>query len=190
MPKIRAGTVREHRAQRLDQLVDAAEAIMAEHGVDGLTAGAVATRAGIARNSIYRYFDSIDELIELVVTREFPAWVSAVGAAVEAERTPQARAVAYVRTNLELAARGSHGRRAALSRGALSVAGRQRVKDLHGTLNAILATVIDDLEAAQPDLLQAVLQALVDAGIRRIDVGDEPPGVIDYACDAAGRLVD
>ncbi|GAA4260777.1 TetR/AcrR family transcriptional regulator [Dactylosporangium darangshiense] len=189
MPKISAGTVREHRARRLDQLVDAAEAIMAEHGVDGLTAGAVATRAGIARNSIYRYFDSIDELIELVVTREFPAWVSAVSAAVEAERTPQARAVAYVRSNLELAARGSHGRRAALSRGALSAAGRQRVKDLHGDLTAILAEVVNDLDTAQPELLHAVLQALVDAGIGRIDVGGEPRGVIDYACDAATLLV-
>ncbi|WP_346010635.1 helix-turn-helix domain-containing protein [Streptomyces sp. SID5910] len=60
--------------------MDAAEAILNEGGVESLTAGAVAARAGIARNSIYRYFGSIEDLLELVVTREFPAWIDVVRA--------------------------------------------------------------------------------------------------------------
>ncbi|WP_418961612.1 hypothetical protein [Streptomyces tritici] len=75
----------------------------------------------MARNSIYRYFNSTDDLLELVVTREFAAWIDAVEQAIAAETTPAAQAAAYVRANLQQAARGTHGWRAALSRDSLPV---------------------------------------------------------------------
>ncbi|MGQ4355833.1 TetR/AcrR family transcriptional regulator [Streptomyces drozdowiczii] len=189
MPKIEAGSVREHRAQRLAQLIDAAEELLEEGGTDALTAGAVAARAGIARNSIYRYFDSIDDLLELVVTREFPAWIDAVEQAIAAEITPDAQAAAYVRANLEQAARGTHGWRAALSRGSLSPSARKRVKDLHISLHEALARVVRELGQPQPELTVAVLQAVVDACIRRIDQGDDLTTVSDFAAGATRRLL-
>ncbi|MCZ2526488.1 TetR family transcriptional regulator [Streptomyces sp. SCUT-3] len=189
MPKIEAGSVREHRAQRLERLIDAAEAIVAEEGVDALTAGAVAKRAGIARNSIYRYFDSVDDLLQLVVTREFPAWIAAVDRAVAAERTPRDRAVAYVRANLEQAARGTHGWRASLSRGSLSASARQQVRELHTSLHACLERVIAELAPPHPVLTVAVIQAVVDTCIRRIDEGDEPAEVFEFAARATERLL-
>ncbi|MER6633581.1 TetR/AcrR family transcriptional regulator [Streptomyces sp. NPDC000987] len=189
MPKIEAGSVREHRAQRLAQLIDAAEAVLNEGGMESLTAGAVAARAGIARNSIYRYFDSIEDLLELVVTREFPAWIEAVERAIAAEATPEEQAVAYVRANLEQAARGAHGWRASLSRGSLSPSARDRVRHLHTSLHEALARVVRDLGRPQPELTVAVLQAVVDACIRRIDQGDEPTTVSDFAAGAVRRLL-
>ena len=189
MPKIEAGSVREHRAQRLAQLIDAAEAILNEGGLESLTASAVAARVGIARNSIYRYFDSIEDLLELVVTREFPAWIDAVERTVAAETTPEDQAVAYVRANLEQAARGTHGWRASLSRGSLSPSARERVRNLHASLHETLARVVRELEQPQPELTVAVLQAVVDACIRRIDQGDELTTVSDFAEGAARRLL-
>ncbi|MFE2871112.1 TetR/AcrR family transcriptional regulator [Embleya sp. NPDC059259] len=189
MPKIEAGSVREHRAKRLARLIDAAEAILNEDGVENLTAGAVAARAGIARNSIYRYFDSIEDLLELVVTREFPAWVTVVEDAIAAEATPRARAAAYVRANVEQAARGTHGRRASLSRGSLSDRVRQRVRDLHGSLHRALEGVVAELGTAQPELTTAVIQAVVDACVRRIDQGDDPAEVTSFALRAVHRLL-
>ncbi|MCO6751097.1 TetR/AcrR family transcriptional regulator [Streptomyces sp. IpFD-1.1] len=189
MPKIEAGSVREHRAQRLAQLIDAAEAILSEGGVEALTAGAVAARAGIARNSIYRYFDSIDDLLELLVAREFPAWTAAVEKAVAAEDTPGEQVAAYVRANLEQAARGTHGWRASLSRGSLSPSARQRVRKLHTTLHEVLAASVDDLGDTQPELTVAVVQAVTDACVRRIDQGDDLQAVSAYATDAVRRLL-
>ncbi|MCX5456752.1 TetR/AcrR family transcriptional regulator [Streptomyces sp. FT1] len=189
MPKIEAGSVREHRAQRLAQLIDAAEAILSEGGVEALTAGAVAARAGIARNSIYRYFDSIDDLLELLVAREFPAWTAAVEEAVAAEDTPGEQVAAYVRANLEQAARGTHGWRASLSRGSLSPSARQRVRKLHTTLHEVLAASVDDLGDPQPELTVAVVQAVTDACVRRIDQGDDLQAVSAYATDAVRRLL-
>ena len=72
MPKITAPTVQEHRARMNERLVDAAENILREGGVRALTAGAVAKEAGIARNSIYRYVDSVDDLRLRVLERNVP----------------------------------------------------------------------------------------------------------------------
>ncbi|MFJ3786273.1 TetR/AcrR family transcriptional regulator [Streptomyces sp. NPDC090093] len=189
MPKIKADSVREHRAQRLAQLIDAAEELLEEGGAEALTAGAVAARAGIARNSIYRYFNSIDDLLELVVTREFPAWIDAVEQAIAAETTPAAQAAAYVRANLEQAARGTHGWRAALSRDSLSQSARERVRNLHTSLHEALDRVVRELGQPQPELTVAVLQAVVDACIRRIDQGDDLTTVSDFAAGATRRLL-
>lgn len=157
--------------------------------MEALTAGAVAARAGIARNSIYRYFDSIDDLLELLVAREFPAWTAAVEEAVAAEDTPGAQVAAYVRANLEQAARGTHGWRASLSRGSLSPSARQRVRKLHTTLHEVLAASVDDLGDTQPELTVAVVQAVTDACVRRIDQGDDLQAVSAYATDAVRRLL-
>lgn len=189
MPKIEASNVREHRAQRLAALIEAAEAILDEGGVEALTAGAVANRAGIARNSIYRYFDSIDDLLEIIVTREFPAWIDTVERAITAETTPEEQVAAYVRANLELAAGGTHGWRASLSRGSLSPSARERVGKLHSSLHETLARVVRELGHPQPELTVAVLQSVVDACIRRIDQGDAFTTVSEFAVDATRRLL-
>lgn len=189
MPKIDGASVREHRERRREQIVTAAERLLAEQGVGALTAGAVASRAGIARNSLYRYFDSMDDLVELVVTDEFPSWCSAVRSAVDAAANPNEAAVAYVRANIDQAARGSHGWRSSLARDALSPGARSRIKALHEDLSQILADVVADLDSEHPDLVVAVLQSLVDACIRRIDAGDPATDVLLYADAACRRLL-
>ena len=78
MPRINAPTVREHHEQVMTSLIDAAEQILREEGPGALTAGAVSSRAGVARNSIYRYVESIDDLRGLVVERYMPGWFDAV----------------------------------------------------------------------------------------------------------------
>ena len=69
MPKIDAPTVAEHRARVQQRLVDAAESILRDSPSQPLTAAAVSAQAGIARNSIYRYVDSVDDLRVLVIRR-------------------------------------------------------------------------------------------------------------------------
>ncbi|RYF30023.1 MAG: TetR/AcrR family transcriptional regulator [Comamonadaceae bacterium] len=189
MPRIEAATVAEQRAKRYDELITAAEEILAQNGLDALTAGAVAKRVGIARNSLYRYFASIDDLVELVVTREFPSWAHAVRTAVDEETTPSDRIAAYVRSNVQQAASSTHGWRSALSKTSLSEQARKRVRDMHIELNDIARRVLVDLHPEQIDLQLAIVQALVDACIRRIDLGDDPDEVLSYAVAATRRLI-
>lgn len=190
MAKSEAPTsVAEQRAQRYAKLVAAAEEILAEQGLEALTAGAVARRAGIARNSLYRYFASIDDLVELVVTREFPAWVRAVEAAVGAAPTPAEAIVAYVSANLREAAVSSHGWRSALSKSSLSEPARARVRDMHTELQQVARRALEDLDPDEVELRLAVVQSLVNACVGRIDVGDDPELVTSYAESATRRLI-
>lgn len=52
-----------------DRLVDAAESLVRERGIAGLRQDAVAERAGLSRSSVYRYFDSKDDLVIAAVVR-------------------------------------------------------------------------------------------------------------------------
>lgn len=109
MPKIDAPTVAEHRARVRSRLVDAAERILRAGHSQQLTAGAVSAGAGIARNSIYRYVDSVDDLRSMVVERYLPDWLAAVDQALGRAETPAERVVAWVQANLEQAAETGHG---------------------------------------------------------------------------------
>lgn len=190
MPRISADTVPEHRARMFEALVDSTETLL--HGRFAVTAGAVAARAGIARNSIYRYVDSIDDLIEAAIGRSFPRWAEAVRAAMLARETAEDRVVGYVRTNLELATDGSHAWHHALSRDTLSPSARQRMVSMHEALTELLSDALDGLpgvasdgrggpDAMERSLLLHALQALVDTCIRQIDSGVESASVIEFA---------
>ena len=58
----------EYEAMR-DRLVDAAEAVVRDEGVGALRLDAVADAVGLHRSSLYRYFNSKEELITAVVVQ-------------------------------------------------------------------------------------------------------------------------
>lgn len=181
MPRINADTVPQHRERMFAALVDSAEELLS--GRSPVTAGAVAARVGIARNSIYRYVDSVDDLVEAAISRSFPRWADAVRAAVLAQSGAADQAVAYARANLELAADGSHSWHHSLSRATLSASSRRRLVSMHAALAQILREVLDALPAtdSEKELLLGVVQAVVDACIKRIDAGDPADVVIEFA---------
>jgi AcrR family transcriptional regulator len=55
---------------RREQLLDAAKALVAEHGFHGVSIEAVARSAGITRPIVYRHFDDLAALLEALVDRE------------------------------------------------------------------------------------------------------------------------
>ncbi|MGW6570421.1 TetR/AcrR family transcriptional regulator [Streptomyces sp. NPDC054975] len=83
MPYRRTPAVQARLDDRRATVVDAALALLAEHGYAGCTMAAVAARAGIATGSVYRHFPSKAELaVELfrtVVSREVAAVAEAAG---------------------------------------------------------------------------------------------------------------
>lgn len=84
MPTAAAPTDRRHvrRAQTIEQIVDVALEVMAEHGVAGLSLGEVARRIGIRTPSLYGYFESKNALYDAVFARgwrEIDQVLAAVG---------------------------------------------------------------------------------------------------------------
>ncbi|MFC5281763.1 TetR/AcrR family transcriptional regulator [Arcanobacterium canis] len=107
-PKIAAATVKEHHDNMFEKLVDAAEEVLRNHGVEHLTAGAVAQRAGIARNSIYRYVESVDDLREHVIVRYIPRWKKAVCEALADVEDPRDQLLTFLAVALDLAQETGH----------------------------------------------------------------------------------
>ncbi len=60
----------EHASLAAEQILDAAGALFAEHGVAAVAMADVATAAGCSRATLYRYFDSRDALRSAYVHRE------------------------------------------------------------------------------------------------------------------------
>lgn len=187
MPRIQAGTVREHRELMLTTLVDAAEQIVITEGVDALTAGRVTAAAGIARNSLYRHVASMDELRLLVIDRHLPAWTDAVLAAMQRARSPRGKVLAYVEENLNQAAETGHGWLISMSRG-LSESARADVVDAHRVLGTVLVEQIRQLDPSQAALSTALVQAVLEAGFTRRDEGD-PHEVVLERCRRAVKSI-
>lgn len=189
MPKIQAPTVREHHEAVEKRLVDAAENLLRSEGPDALTAGAVSSAAGIARNSIYRYVESVDDLRGMVMGRYLPAWIAAVDAALDGVDAPRERVVVWARSNLEQAATSGHGWLMRLTRGRPVDSTREAVDGAHYRMGSALQVALEEIEPGTAAIRAEVIYAMVDAGFRRLDAGDDPLLVIDTVTDAVVAML-
>jgi AcrR family transcriptional regulator len=73
MPRIRAGSIGEHKAITRSQILAAAQELLAETGSADLNLADVAALAGIGRTTIYEYFRDRDDLIASLVEEALPA---------------------------------------------------------------------------------------------------------------------
>lgn len=83
--------IRERRAARRDELLHHAEQLVRRHGYRGLTMQVLAREAGVAVGSLYRHFDTKDELALEVFRRVTAREVDAVAAAMMGEGTAGTR---------------------------------------------------------------------------------------------------
>jgi AcrR family transcriptional regulator len=191
VPRIDAPTLAEHRRHVHADLVAATERIM--RSGDLVTASAVSASAGIARNSIYRYVDSVDDLRVLVIDRYLPAWMTAVEQAMAAATTPGERVVAWVGTNLTQAHAAGHGWLMETMRSNPSSAlAQEQVEKAHVAMRETLGAAW--LELLGGDMQRTVIAAsltmgILEGGFRQLHAGSPDQLVIDLARRAAESLV-
>ncbi|AQP49096.1 TetR family transcriptional regulator [Tessaracoccus aquimaris] len=192
MPKIAAATVAEHREQIRGALVDAAEQIL--RAGEPLTAGVVSSAAGIARNSIYRYVDSVDDLRGMVLARYLPAWDRAVSDALAPLSDPGDRIVAWVRVNLEQADSTGHSWLMDISRGggtpssATAEVADYAHRILRDALGSAWLDLVADKETAR--LQSALTLGLLQAAFQQLDSPIPTDRVIAATEQAARALVE
>lgn len=114
MPKISASTVAEHRARQREALIGAAIDLLVNEGAAAVTPAAVGARAGLARSSVYQYFDSSAALLATITEEAFRRSNEALARAVAAADGPVERIEAFFRESLRLGAEGAHRPAAAL----------------------------------------------------------------------------
>lgn len=190
MPKITAATVAEHHAQRRRALIDAAVDILVAEGASAVTPAAVGARAGLARSSVYQYFDSTAALLATVVEEAFPRANAALAEAMEGAAGPGERLDAYITTTVRLAAEGAHRPAAALMAADLHPACRERIVELHLEQVAPLTEAVRDLGVPEPDLTAGLVGGVVQAAMAAAEGGADPGAVTARALDLVHRGLD
>jgi AcrR family transcriptional regulator len=177
VPKIAAPTLAEHRRQRLDSILAAARASVLEDGAENLTFSGVAARAGLARNSLYEYFDTREALLLAVLEAELPAWVAAIEKSMAAARTPDGVVKAFVTAQLNRVAEGDHRWASLMQSVRFDGPSRARLESLHAALTEPLAAALKRLGQPRPQVTAALLQGIVSAATVLVEHG-EPVGVV------------
>lgn len=187
MPRIRAASVAEHRTMQRAALLDAARALLSEGGTEALTFPALAQRTGLARSSVYEYFRSRAAVVEELCTVDFPVWAAEVEAVMAESESPGEKIEAYVRQQLALVGDRRHRAVVAISAGELDAGARERIRAAHGGLIAMIVEALGALGHEQPRLTAILLQGVVDAAVRRIELGaaEDPEQIIEAAVSMA-----
>jgi AcrR family transcriptional regulator len=63
VPKVWNDTIEAHRRAVREAVLDAAAALVAEHGLRSVTMSQIAERAGIGRATLYKYFPEVDAIL-------------------------------------------------------------------------------------------------------------------------------
>ncbi|MFE9309704.1 TetR/AcrR family transcriptional regulator [Streptomyces sp. NPDC006706] len=172
----------EHRSMQRAALLDAARTLLSEGGTEALTFPALAERTGLARSSVYEYFRSRAAVVEELCEVDFPVWAAEVEAAMACADGPAAKVEAYVRKQLELVGDRRHRAVVAISASELDAGAREEIRAAHGGLVAMIVEALGELGHEQPRLAAILLQGVVDAAVRRIELGAaEDPAVIAEA---------
>lgn len=77
-PKVRTEPVQQRSSQRVTLLLDAAAALIAENGIDGLTTSGVAARADSSVGVVYRYFPNIQSLLRGLAARNLQRFTESI----------------------------------------------------------------------------------------------------------------
>ncbi|MFF4751785.1 TetR/AcrR family transcriptional regulator [Streptomyces sp. NPDC002514] len=181
----------EHRSMQRAALLDAARSLLSEGGTEALTFPALAERTGLARSSVYEYFRSRAAVVEELCEVDFPVWAAEVAAAMERADSAEDKVEAYVRRQLALVGDRRHRAVVAISASELDAGAREKIRAAHGGLVAMIVEALEELGHAQPRLAAMLLQGVVDAAVRRIELGaaEDPETITEAAVTMALRGV-
>lgn len=172
-------------------LLDAARSLLSEGGTEALTFPALAERTGLARSSVYEYFRSRAAVVEELCAVDFPVWAAEVEAAMAAADGPEAKIEAYVRRQLALVGDRRHRAVVAISASELDAGARDKIRAAHGGLVTMIGDALGEMGHREPRLVAMLLQGVVDAAVRRIELGaaEDPVAITEAAVAMALRGV-
>ncbi|SUB01080.1 Rut operon repressor [Pannonibacter phragmitetus] len=89
------------RAETERAILEAAEAVFAEHGYRGATTGMIAARAGIPKANLHYYFATKEALYRQVVENIFTIWLDAANSFDDCE-DPEEALTRYITTKMDI----------------------------------------------------------------------------------------
>ena len=108
MPRLWTDTLDEHRRAVRDATLDTAAALIAEHGLAGVTMSQLAERTGIGRATLYKYFPDVAAVLSAWHERQLTTHLAELRAATAATTDPASRLPTALTTYATLQ-RTAHG---------------------------------------------------------------------------------
>ncbi|HEY4898787.1 MAG TPA: TetR family transcriptional regulator [Candidatus Nanopelagicaceae bacterium] len=173
MPKIQAPTVALHRELRRQQLIDAAMELALTDGAQSITVAAVATKAGLARSSIYEYFASSADLVADLVLEELDYYTQRLANAVGSASEPYLRIELWISESLRYVADGRHMLVKSLNTINTPEARKDEIAMGHRRMLAPLQQSLSEVGVGDVRVAAALLASITDAASIRIDAGND-----------------
>jgi AcrR family transcriptional regulator len=139
VPKLWTETVAGHRRAVRDAALDAVGALVARHGLRGVTMSQVAEDAGIGRATLYKYFPDVDAVLSAWHARQVTAHLDRLAAAADSAADPADRLAAVLHAYADIA-REPHGRHGADL--AVSLHASAHVAEAHARLHRLVHDVL------------------------------------------------
>ncbi len=183
MPKIAAENIEEHVRRQTGRILDVATELFTTSGYRATDLGAIARNMGLARNSLYRYFQSKDHILVAVMQREMMPYVERTRSLAIEYRDPAERIEAWLGLQMELATGPCHAMIRML--GDIDQASdetRAQIRILHEAPRDVLEQAVSELLAdteRDPKLVSAMIASMVEsaAGVAMCsgDIGSVMP---------------
>lgn len=179
MPKISAATVAEHRANRRAALVRAGTELLLESGLERVTPGSVAARAGLTRPSFYDYFPSRDDLLVAIAITSMEDWGAELESALAGVPAGAAQLRRFIDATMAMSADGRHAIADVLRGVELSPKRFDDLMALHEVVMRPVHQILDSLGVSATPSTVTLVHAALGAGIELVGHGVDHRRVAD-----------
>ncbi|MFM6977404.1 MAG: TetR/AcrR family transcriptional regulator [Micrococcales bacterium] len=161
------------RTERQEQILDATQSMIAEHGVESVSLAEIAKITGLSRPAIYQYFASKEHLLAELVINEMADLSNAIDERIAKFNDPLERIRIWMHYSLAHLASADHRIIRQISISSLPEESRGMIKDLHGHFMMALLSPLRELGVKDVTATSNLIFASVAAAANRIDEGSD-----------------
>jgi AcrR family transcriptional regulator len=161
--------------------MEAAISLAMQGGAHAITVAAVAAKAGLARSSVYEYFDSSADLIAELIIEELDYYSDRLAKAIADVSDPFEKIEKWIAEGLQYVADGRHMLVKSLNTIETPENRREEIAVGHRRLMAPLRHALIETKVKDPKMAGVFLQSITDAASMRIDAGSDAQEEINSA---------
>ena len=163
----------ETRDDRQDRILEAAQSLIAERGVDAVSMAELAAATGLSRPAIYQYFSSREHVLAELVINEMADLSNAIDEHIAHFDDPLERIRVWIHYSLAHLASAEHRVIREISIDSLPQESRGMINAMHGHFMMALVSPLSQLGLANVTSTCHLIFASVAAAAKRIDEGAE-----------------
>ena len=161
------------RDSRQDLILDAAQKLIAQHGVEAVSMGQLAKETGLSRPAIYQYFASLQHVLAELVINEMADLSNAIDEKIAHFPDPMERIRIWIHYSLAHLASAEHRAIRQISVDSLPEESRGMLRAMHGHFMLALTSPVKQLGIEDVTATCHLLYASVAAAASRIDEGSD-----------------